>query len=288
MVTKGVILAAGYGSRLLPITRCVPKEMLPLLDRPAIDWIATELAEAGVTDVLIVTSRRKKALEDWFDRDPELESVFGREGASAKLAKIEPPRINASFVRQTEMRGTGHALMLARAFVGNDPAIVAYPDDLFGPPNATAALVEAYRATGCSVMSAQVVEDEEELSRYGVLEVVDEVEEGRNSPHPKVRRIVEKPPRGTAPSNLVSLGRYLFTPEVFEGLAEAWKTHGEGEFYPAPTINALGARGRVVAAPLSSRRYDTGTTAAWLETLVELGLEHPEYGPRLRARFRAG
>lgn len=290
MATKGVIIAAGYGSRLLPITRVVPKEMLPLLDRPALDFVVEEFVEAGITEVLIVSSRRKGALEDWFDRDPELEAVFEREGAVAKLAKIRPPAVQATFVRQTEMRGAGHALLLARSFAGDDPVVVAYPDDLFGPPNVTAALIAAHRRTGHSVLSAQPVLEEAELSRYGVLEVEEGPASGagHDGLH-RVRRIVEKPPSGTAPSNLVSFGRYLFTPEFFERLAHFWERHHSGEYFPAEALNALGAAGRLDAVSIAARRYDTGTTAAWLQTLVELALAHPEYGPAVREAFaRAG
>src|SRR5690606_34217179 len=122
-VIKGVIVAAGYGTRFLPVTRVVPKELLPIIDRPAIDFVVEELAAAGIEDVLIISSRRKKALEDWFDRDPELEAVL----APDKLARIRPPRVRATFVRQQRMAGTGDALLLARAFAGVHPVVVAYP-----------------------------------------------------------------------------------------------------------------------------------------------------------------
>lgn len=277
MVTKGVIVAAGYGSRLLPITRTIPKEMLPLLDRPAIDWVIQEFVEAGITDVLVITSRRKRVLEDWFDRDPELEQVFTDEGADAKLAKIAPPPIRATFVRQARMGGTGDALLLARAFAGKDPVVVAYPDDLFGAPNVSAALIAAHAKTGCSVLSAQAIDDEAALSRYGVLEL-GEATDGVAT----VRRIVEKPPPGTAPSNLVSFGRYLYTPEFFDALEASRADHVDGEFFPTVATTELGRAGRLVAAPITARRYDTGTTTAWLKTLVELALEHPEHGPAIR------
>ncbi len=281
MAVKGVIVAAGYGSRLLPITRCVPKEMLPILDRPAIDYVVQEFIDAGIEDLLIITSRRKKSLEDWFDRDPELEGVFRAEGATAKLAKIQPPNIRVQFVRQQAMLGTGQALLLARAFAGQDPVVVAYPDDLFHGQNVSQALIQTHGATGASVLSAMVVEDEEALSRYGVLAV----EKGRDEVL-RVRSIVEKPPHGTAPSNLVSLGRYLFTPEIFSLLADGLAEHTGGEYFHVDAMLALAAENKLVAEPITATRYDTGTTLDYLKTLMTVALDHPDYGPEMRRFLR--
>ena len=278
MATKGVIVAAGYGSRMLPVTRCVPKEMLPLGSRPAIDWVVQEFIDAGITELLVITSRRKRVLEDWFDRDPELEAVFAAEGADEKLARIQPPRINAHFARQQNMLGSGHALLLAREFAGDDPVVVAYPDDLFGPPNISRALIDTWRETGCSVLSALTIEDEEELSRYGVLQVR-EADQGVL----RVETLIEKPPLGTAPSNLVSMGRYLFTPEVFDALQRGWEVHRGGEYFHVGALTELASAGRLVATPVTSTRYDVGTIEAWLRTSVDLALEDPQRGPALRA-----
>jgi len=263
---------------MLPVTRCVPKEMLPVGNRPAIDWVVQEFIDAGITELLVITSRRKKALEDWFDRDPELEAVFAAEGADEKRAIIQPPSINAHFVRQQEMLGSGHALLLAREFAGDDPVVVAYPDDLFGAPNISRVLIDTWRATGCSVLSAMPVDDEEELSRYGVLQV----REGDQGVL-RVETLVEKPPLGTAPSNLVSMGRYLFTPEVFHALQRGWDHHRGGEYFHVDALMELASAGRLVAAPVVSTRYDVGTTEAWLRTTVDLALEDPQQGPGLRA-----
>ena len=277
MAVKGVIVAAGYGSRLLPITRCVPKAMLPILDRPAIDYVVQEFIDAGIEDVLIITSRRKKSLEDWFDRDPELEAVFTREGADAKLAKIQPPAIRVQFIRQQSMQGTGQALLLARAFAGADPVVVAYPDDLFHGPNVSAALIATHQATGASVLSAMKVEEEDALSRYGVLAVEIDRDEVL-----RVRNIVEKPPLGTAPSNLVSLGRYLFTPEIFSLLADGLEKHQGGEYFHVDAMMALAADNKLVAQPIAAERYDTGTTLDYLKTVMTVALDHPVYGPEMR------
>lgn len=269
MAVKGVIVAAGYGSRFLPITRCLPKEMLPIVDRPAIDWIVQEYVDAGIHDILVITSRRKKVLEDWFDRDPELEGVLAGKPAAALLT---PPRANVVFARQQEMRGTGHAMLLARSFAGSDPVVVAFPDDLFTGGNCSAELIAEHEATGCSVLSA-VDHTGQDVSRYGVLEPV-----ARDDGRIGVRRIVEKPAPGQEPSHLVSLGRYLYTPEIFALLERGLSAHGGGEYYPSDAINTLGARGGVVASVGRAKRWDTGQPLEYLQTVIELALEHPEIG----------
>jgi UTP--glucose-1-phosphate uridylyltransferase len=281
---KGVIVAAGYGTRLLPVTRVVPKELLPIVDRPVLDVVVSELIEAGIDEIVVISSRRKRALEDWFDRDPELEAVFTREGAAAKLARIRPPAAKVAFVRQTEMAGTGHALMLARPFIGDDAFVVVFPDDVFGQPNCSAELVATFRETGRSVLSAMELPEGEDSSRYGMLRV--EEEKGAGSATLRVDALVEKPPRGTESSRLVSLGRYLFTPEVFEGLEATHKAHGGGEFFHVPAVNWLARQGKVVARRVAATRYDTGTSLGYLQTIVELALRDPEIGPDFR-RFLA-
>lgn len=269
MAVKGVIVAAGYGSRFLPITKVVPKELLPIVDRPALDWIVREFQEAGITDILVITSRRKKALEDWFDRAPELETALAHKPWA--LEAIEPPAVNVQFVRQQTMRGTGHALLLARTFAGDDPVVVAFPDDLFTGGNCSAELIALHERTGCSVLAAQELEGD--VSRYGVLQTVERADGATG-----VLGIVEKPAPGTEPSKLVSYGRYLYTPAIFERLAAGLAAHEQGEFYPADAINELGARGEVVAAVTESVRRDTGQPLDYLKTVVELALEHPEVG----------
>ena len=272
MAVKGVIVAAGYGTRFLPVTRCIPKEMLPIIDRPAIDFIVSEMAEAGIEDILVITSRRKRALEDWFDRDPELEAVFTAEGATAKLARSQPPKVRVHFVRQQQMRGTGHAILQAAVFAGDDPVVVAYPDDLFGEPNCSAALIDAWRETGNSVLSA-VDMSGHDVSRYGCIAY-----EGTGAVL-TVRDLVEKPPPGTEPSTLGSMGRYLYTPEIFPVLAELLVQHDGGEFYATDAVSVLASQGKVSAAVVSAPRYDTGTPLAYLQTVVSLALEDPEIGP---------
>lgn len=270
---KGVILAAGYGSRFLPVTRVVPKELLPIVDRPALDLVVQELADAGIEDVLVITSRRKRAIEDWFDRDPELEALFPE-------PRLGRPRVRAHFVRQTEMKGTGHALLLARAFVGDSPFVVAYPDDLFGEPNCTAALVRAWQQTGCTVLATGDLSGQD-VSRYGVVDAVRD-----DAGVLRVRGIVEKPAPGTEPSHLVSWGRYLYTPDVFDALDRGFAKHTRGEFYATDAIGALAEAGRVVAEVVPSPRWDTGDRLGYLQTVIDRALAHDELGAPLRAWLR--
>jgi len=281
MGIKGVILAAGYGTRFLPVTRCIPKEMLPLVDRPAIDFVLQEMVEAGLDQVVVITSRRKKALDDWFDHDAELEAVFRAEGALDKLAKCQPPRVDVVFVRQREMRGAGHAILQAAPLLQGEPFVVAYPDDLFGTPNCTGQLIETWRQTGATVLAAHDMPDVD-LTRYGVLDVE------RSGGQLLVNRLVEKPPAGQAPSSLVSLGRYLYTPDFLEALAEGWAAHdpGSGEYYPMAATNALASEGRVVARVVDCPRWDTGEPLGFLKAVTEVALAREDIGPAYAAWLR--
>ena len=277
---KGVIVAAGYGTRFLPVTKTVPKEMLPLIDTPSIEFIAREFIASGITEILVISSRRKRALEDYFDREVELESVFEREGATAKLEKIKPPEVSVTFVRQTEMRGTGHALLAARDFAGDDPVVVAYPDDLhFGEPPLAAQLIERWRETGASVLAT--LHDPPQLERYGVLALA------ADGLH--VTDIVEKPAPGTEPSREASIGRYLYTPEFFGYLQEGWRRHlaaGEpGEYYHVGALKALMADGRVVHSRIRGERIDTGAPAGYLRAILRHAAGDPQYREVLQSEL---
>lgn len=269
---KGVIIAAGYGTRFLPVTKTVPKEMLPIIDRPAIDFIVSEFIQSGIKEILILTSRRKKALDDYFDRESELEEVFMREGNAQKLAKIAPPEADIFFRRQTEMKGTGHALLQVKAFVGDDPFVVAYPDDLHvGDVPLAAQLIKKYEETGCSVMSA--LHNPPHLERYGILKL--------DFDNSHVVDIVEKPAPGTEPSQEASIGRYLFTPDIFSFLEEGWEKHCQagntGEYFHIYALKKLMDQKKVVCAVIKGQRLDTGTPAGYLGAIIRYAYENPEY-----------
>ncbi len=256
---KGVIVAAGYGTRFLPVTKTVPKEMLPLITRPSIDFIVEEFLRSGITEILFITSRRKKAIEDYFDREVELEGAFRAAGDQKKLAAIAPAKASFFFVRQPEMKGTGHALLLARPFTGSEPFVVAYPDDLhFGATPLSLQLIETWKKTGCTVLAT--MHDPPDINRYGVVSIA---QDGLH-----VTDIVEKPLRGKEPSREASIGRFLYTPDFLDQLEKEWKDHGEGEFFHTSAVRALARRSRVVLCPVQGERLDTGEPGGYLEAII--------------------
>ncbi len=264
---KGVIVAAGYGTRFLPVTKTVPKEMLPLVTRPAIDFVVEEFERSGITEVLIITSRRKKTLEDYYDREVELESVFTEQGAEEKLEKIGTKDLHIFFVRQQRMRGTGHALLQARPFLGNEPFVVAYPDDLhFGEVPLTRQLIETYEETGCTVLAT--VHDPPRLNDYAVPKL--------DADGIHVLDLVEKPAPGTEMSREASIGRFLYTGDYLERLAEAYAEFSSGgEFYHVEGIKKQIEERKVVIKRLTGTRVDTGTPEGYLQALVHYLSLHP-------------
>ncbi len=271
---KGIIVAAGYGTRFLPVTKTVPKELLPLGVKPSIAYIVDEFVQSGIRDIIIISSRRKKALEDYFDRDVELESLFAREGKTDKLALISPPSARITYVRQTEMRGTGHALLQVKSLIGNEACVVAYPDDLvIGERPLAAQLMELYEKTGTCVLAT--ILEPGDVSRYGV---VDPESDGIG-----VRGFVEKPPKGREPSHEVSIGRYLYTPEFFQWLEEGWKNHSGGEYYHSYALDRMIERGKVSFTRVDGRRLDTGDPAGYLEAILWNASQDPALKGALNA-----
>jgi UTP--glucose-1-phosphate uridylyltransferase len=276
---KGVILAAGYGSRFLPVTKTVPKEMLPLIDKPSIDFIIEEFLRSGVEEILVVSSRRKKVLEDYLDREVELEYTFKMLGDNGKLEKIPPPEAQIFFVRQKDMLGTGHALLSTRPFIGEEPFVVAYPDDLhLGQVPLARQLIETYRQTGACVLAT--IHDPPQLHRYGVLAIA---QDGLH-----VTDIVEKPRPGQEPSREVSIGRYLYTPAIFPLLAEGWKRHdpGAGEFFHTDALRTLAREGQVVFKRIEGERLDTGEPEGFFRSLLTYADTVPELKSVLEAYCR--
>jgi len=277
---KGVILAAGYGTRFLPATKTIPKEMFPLIDTPAIDVIVREMSEAGIQDILIVTSRRKKPLEDYFDREVELETTFREEGAQEKLRRIRPMNLNIFFMRQQQMAGTGDALLLVEPFAGDTPFVVAYPDDiLINGPNLSAQLIALHERTGHTVLAGQWA-DTGDISRFGVMAT----EERGGVEY--VKAMVEKPKTGTEPSRLVGYGRYLYAPEIFKAL-KATRNDAQGrEFTQTEAIQRLAAQGKVVVQRFKGKILDVGTPQGYLHSFIEFGLLREEFRNDLLAYMR--
>ncbi len=264
---KGIIVAAGYGTRFLPVTKVIPKEMLPLIDKPSIAFIIEEFIQSGIKDIIVISSRRKKVLEDFFDREVELEGMFLREGALEKARSITPPQANISFIRQQEMRGTGHALLGAVPFLGAEPVVVAYPDDIhIGSPPLASQLVELYKQTGCCVLAT--IHNPPHLERYGVLDLAPD------GVH--VKGMVEKPDPGTAPSQKVSIGRYLYTSEFFQYLQEGWEQHRGGEYYHLYALQRLMDQGKVTFKDVEGERLDTGEPSGFLRATLRYAARDPE------------
>jgi len=271
---KGIIVAAGYGTRFLPVTKTVPKELLPVGVKPSIAYIVEEFIASGIQDIVIISSRRKKALEDYFDREIELEGVFAREGKADKLALISPPPARISFVRQTEMMGTGHALLQVKNLIGGEPCVVAYPDDLvLGEVPLARQLIDVYRKTGKCVLAT--IFEPGDVSRYGI---VDPEKDGVG-----VKGFVEKPARGSEPSHEVSIGRYLYTPEFFDRLEEGWAKHVKGEYYHTYALDRMIEAGKMAFARVAGTRLDTGDPAGYLEAILFNAANDPSLRPTLDA-----
>ena len=278
---KGVILAAGYATRFLPASKTIPKEMFPLIDRPAIDFIVQEMVDSGIMDILLVSSRRKKVLEDYFDREVELSSAFAQNHQSEKLELIKPTPANIFTLRQQQMMGTGNALMLVEPFVKGEPFVVAYPDDIvLAKPPLCRQLIEAWEQTGNTILTVQSLPDSE-LSRYGVIDP------GSTGKPMKVRKMVEKPRPGTAPSNYATYGRYLYTPELFEALRTTDHSHQhQGEFTQTDAINLLAQQGKVSAVEMEGERFDVGEPLGYLTSMLRMAMQRPELREALKEEMQ--
>jgi UTP--glucose-1-phosphate uridylyltransferase len=276
-VRTAVITAAGVGTRFLPISKSVPKEMLPLVDRPVLQYAVEQAAEAGIERVVLVTSRGKTAMEDYFDVAPELERTL-RERGNAKLDPVERvgrmTRIIA--VRQPEPLGLGHAVLMAKEAVGNEPFIVYLPDEiLLGEPSVTRQMLDAYERRGNAIGVVEVPWDD--VSRYGVVEG-----EPLSDRETRLTRSVEKPPRDEAPSNLAIVGPYVFSPAIFDCLEEI-TTGAIGELQLTDAIALLAQREQVHAYRFEGERFDAGTPLGLMQTAVEIALRRPDYADAMRA-----
>lgn len=274
-VRKAVIPVAGFGTRFLPETKSVPKELMPIVDTPALQLVVQEVVDSGIDQVLLITSGRKRAIEDHFDRSEELYNLLKRGGKKVELQMCEDIEnmANFTFIRQREMKGSGHAIGLAREFVAGEPFAVLFGDDLMYSPTkpVTGQLIDAYENTGRSILGVQRVEMSE-VSKYGVINPG--AEKGR---YTEVKGFVEKPPLEEAPSNLVSMGRYVLTPEVFEHL-ERCTPAPNGEIYLTSAIEMMIHTSGVFAYEFEGTRYDTGDKLGYLKAIVEYALRDKKLG----------
>lgn len=278
-VRKAVIPAAGLGTRFLPASKAVPKEMLPVVDKPVIQYIVEGAVESGITDVILITATSKRAIEDHFDRFYELEERLRAANKDDLLHETVRPAEMARFimVRQGSPLGNGHAVLLAREVVGDEPFAMLWGDDIVvGNPPLVKQLVDAYNLTGGSVVAVMPV-SEEDASKYGVVEVAERLDERLT----RVSRIIEKPARGTAPSNLAGVAGYVLTPDVFEYLAQTEVGQG-GEIWLADAVQKIAEKGNLYALEFKGRRYDAGNKLEFLQATVDLALDRPDLGPALR------
>src|SRR6478609_3341944 len=284
--TKAVIPVAGMGTRFLPATKAVPKELLPVVDRPALQYIVEEAARAGLPEVLMVTGRNKAAIEDFFDRHPELETALEKKGDAGRLAAVHESTDIAQvhFVRQGEAKGLGHAVLQAAAFVGNAPFAVLLGDDLIDARDHLLEQMLAVQAEHGGSVIALLDVGMENIDKYGAVAVEpgeqpvldgDEVV--------TVTGLVEKPPIEEAPSSLAIIGRYVLAPEVFGVLRETAPGRGD-EIQLTDALATLVDRGQPVhGVVFSGRRYDTGDRLDYLKAVVRLAAERDDLGPPLRA-----
>ncbi len=276
-VRKAVIPAAGLGTRFLPATKATPKEMLPIVDKPTIQYIIEEALASGIEDILIITGRSKRAIEDHFDRSIELELNLEEHGKLKDLEvvrKISEVRIHYS--RQKEPRGLGHAILCAKHFVEDEPFAVLLGDDVVdGKPPALRQLIDVYEKTGASVLGVQEV-PQEKVSAYGIVDAA-ATDEPRTF---SVSDMVEKPAVQDAPSRLAVLGRYIINPEIFEILEHTEPGRG-GEIQLTDALKVLAKQQAMYAYNFVGRRYDVGDKQGFLEATVEMALKRPE----LRAKF---
>jgi len=284
-IRKAVFPVAGLGTRFLPATKASPKEMLPVVDKPLIQYAAEEAEAAGVLQLVFVTGRAKRSIEDHFDKAYELEMELEGAGKNKLLQIVQnilPSEVSCIYIRQAEALGLGHAVLCAKPAVGDEPFVVLLADDLIKGEDkgAVEQMTEMYERYGCSILCVEEV-PREETNKYGIVET----EPGPDG-ELRVTSIVEKPAPEDAPSNLAVVGRYLLTPRIFEKLEQTGRGAG-GEIQLTDGISALLADEPVIAYPFRGKRYDCGSKLGYLEAQVEYGLEHDDLGGDFRAYLKS-
>ena len=271
-VKKAIIPAAGLGTRFLPATKAMAKEMLPIVDKPTIQFIVEEAIKSGIEDILIVTGKAKRPIEDHFDSNIELETNLKQKGKDDLLQLVEETTgLNMHFIRQSHPLGLGHAVLQAKSFVGDEPFVVMLGDDLMSDEvPLTKQLIDNYDRTHSSTIAVMEV-PKEDVSKYGIIAPGQEVEKGLFS----VNNFVEKPAIEDAPSNMAIIGRYLLTPQIFDILANQ-KPGAGNEIQLTDAIDTLNKTQRVFAHNFTGTRYDVGDKYGFMKTSIEYGLQHPQ------------
>ena len=285
-VRKAVFPVAGLGTRFLPATKASPKEMLPVVDKPLIQYAVEEAYEAGIRDMVFVTGRSKRAIEDHFDTAYELENELETAGKTDLLElvrSVQPHDMDCAFVRQPRSLGLGHAVLCAEPLIGNEPFAVLLADDLMRGPvggmPVLAQMVQAFRQQGRSVIAVQEV-PQEQVNRYGIV-----AGEPAGGPLIRIDRIVEKPAPKDAPSRMGVAGRYILTPAIFDQI-RSQSTGAGGEIQLTDAIGRLMEHEAVYAFQYEGKRYDCGSKEGFLQATVELALEHPEVGASFRSYLK--
>jgi UTP--glucose-1-phosphate uridylyltransferase len=281
-VRKAVFPVAGLGTRFLPATKAQPKEMLPLVDKPIIQYGVEEAVASGIDNIILVTGRGKNAIEDHFDVSVELESFLEARGKQDQLDEVRKisNMINFAYVRQGEPLGLGHAVLVARELVGSEPFAVILGDDVIdADPPAMRQLIDVFERVGGPVLAVERV-PMDETSSYGVIDV--EVNPRLGEGVYQVRDLVEKPPRGEAPSNLAIIGRYVLTPDIFPALA-ATKSDRTGEIQLTNGLRALLKSRPIYACEVKGVRHDTGNKLGFLKAVVYFALRRPDLAEKFAA-----
>jgi len=277
-VKKAVFPVAGLGTRILPATKSIPKELLPVVDKPILQYVVDEAVNAGINELIFVVSRTKNSIQDYFDKAYELETELEKKNKTRELELIRsllPDDVHCAYVRQPEALGLGHAVLCARKVVGDEPFAVILPDDLMDDSGTIRKMVELYNETGSSIIAVERV-DETRTEKYGVIATEDD-----GGSLPRITGIVEKPKPEQAPSNLAVVGRYVFSPGIFPHLERTEPGVG-GEIQLTDAIAALLQEEAVHAYELEGRRFDCGTKLGYLEANVHFALSNRE----LAADFR--
>ena len=284
-VKKAVIPAAGLGTRFLPATKAQPKEMLPILDKPTIQYIVEEAVESGVEDILIITGRGKRAIEDHFDRAVELEEALKEKGKDELLEKVKHASdIDIHYIRQKEPLGLGHAILCAKKFINDEPFGILLGDDIVKNKNGTPCLkqmIDIYQEKNASVIGVQEV-PMEEVSRYGIVSDNGKTSNGAF----EVKELIEKPPVEKTPSRLAIMGRYVVSPRIFTYLENTGFGSG-GEIQLTDALNDLAGKEQVLAYPFEGTRYDAGDLLGYLKTTVEFALEREDIKEEFREYLKS-
>ncbi len=280
---KAVLPVAGFGTRVLPATKAIPKELLPVVDRPVIQYVVDEALAAGIEHIVFVTGRGKGAIEDYFDHAFELEAQLREKGRAALLAATDAARLPAgrsSFIRQQSARGLGHAVWCARDVIGHEPFAVLLPDVILkATPSALAQMCAAFNACGGNIIAVDPV-PADRVSLYGVIDP-----EGRDGRLIRMRGMVEKPPAASAPSNLAITGRYILQPEIFD-ILERQAPGAGGEIQLTDAMATLMQSQPFYAYEFDGRPYDCGTKAGYFEASLAFALDHPEIASTARSLVR--